>query len=176
MNQFFLAGLISLLSFFTAGCDAQSPEVQTAQEPVVTSQDPTRPQEQQGSSPSVDDGAPAENIDAPQDLASTHPEQPNTDSTDTSEHDTATSKDDALVQLKQVYEAEIRTILDSRCQICHGSMSELNFSSFESVQIDALQMADAVASGRMPYDPALLPKVEKEKLIHFLEKLGESSR
>jgi hypothetical protein len=171
MAQIFLAGFIGFVSLLLASCDSQVPEASREQEPVVTSNVPTPHDEQHSARPSEGDGAPPVNKDEQQGTTQFTPEQPNTGSTDTSEHDTYPSEDNAFVQMKQIYDSEIRAIVNSRCQMCHGSMIELNFSSFERVRADAAQMADAVANGRMPYDPELLPREEREKLLVFLDRL-----
>jgi len=83
---------------------------------------------------------------------------------------------EVLGLLQQRYNTELNSIIDSRCQICHGSEQKLNFSDFERVKAYAVQMEDAVSKGRMPFDPSDLPNEEKVKLVDFLNELAQFSK
>ncbi len=171
MNGILLSLILSIVGAQVVGCTGPSRERQQAETPKQLQQNT----EQQ-------DGESAENGTTPtgSDPQTTQnpstPAEPAAGSAETSQPKPTEPSPEALSILQERYNAELNSIIDSRCQICHGSIKELNFSNFERVKADAAQMADAVSKGRMPGDPSMLPAEEKEKLISFLTQLAQLPR
>ena len=130
---------------------------------------------QQGENPAGNEGTPTGTESKTNEKPST-PSESSSGPAQTPQPKPADPSPEALGLLQLRYNAEINSIIDSRCQICHGSEQELNFSDFERVKTYAVQMEDAVSKGRMPFDPSGLPNDEKVKLIDFLNELAKLSK
>ncbi|MEY3901661.1 MAG: hypothetical protein RL189_967 [Pseudomonadota bacterium] len=171
MNTFSLTLILSFAMTQVVACTGKS-----RQEAQVEA--PRQPEQNVGQQ----DGESAANEAAPtgdsprSDNSPSTPADPASGSAETPQPKPAVPSPEALGLLQQRYNSELNSIIDSRCQICHGSENELNFSDFERVKAYAVQMEDAVSKGRMPFDPSGLPNDEKVKLIDFLNELAKLSR
>ncbi|MFZ9520477.1 MAG: hypothetical protein ACO3A4_08370 [Silvanigrellaceae bacterium] len=75
------------------------------------------------------------------------------------------------VRLRAHYDASIKGLIDTHCQMCRARLPSLNFADFELVKRTAPGMQNAVASGRMPMGSPLSAE-DKTTLVNFLTELA----